>query len=536
MPAFVNPFVSGRHRRLTQLAIWLIVTLALLTAGHWFWNDQLRESLRSEARAKLAHFDTLQINVTTAIAELQRTATAAPCSDQFIRELRRVAFKPDGLNEFLYAPGGVVTCSTSIAAAQPPIPLGAPDIAADRNGGIAYWINKRLDAIGLAGVTASVAFQEPFAVVVPSHSGSADRLSWVRAEFVIAPPESSVWPLSGDAGVFVAATSGDANAAPLSMLHAVACGDSHAYCVAVEADVAEIARKWRTELLLAIGLIGFYAIWPASFIYRALERCWSLEQRFRRNLTRESVICAYQPILDLRTGEISGCEVLARWRDVDGSEVPPDKFVEIVASSGQTLAFTRMVAERAFGELSQCLPQNTRLQINFNIFPRDLDSEKLSEVFRVFEDVRDRFPLALEIVESDALAVESAESEIEALARLGIRTYIDDFGSGYSSIHRVASLAIHGVKLDRSFAMAPSESLMARMLVHALEMIGSSGREIVVEGVETRDRLDLLIKTQRVAYAQGYLISRPLSIERLVAFLASHDAASMLTSEARAAA
>jgi len=84
--------------------------------------------------------------------------------------------------------------------------------------------------------------------------------------------------------------------------------------------------------------------------------------------------------------------------------------------------------------------------------------------------------------------------------------------------------------------MAPNESLMARMLVHALDMIGSSGREIVVEGVETQERLDLLVATQRVAYAQGYLISRPLSIEGLVQFLAAHDPAEFLARKERLAA
>ena len=96
--------------------------------------------------------------------------------------------------------------------------------------------------------------------------------------------------------------------------------------------------------------------------------------------------------------------------------------------------------------------------------------------------------------------------------------------------------AIHGVKLDRSFAMAPSESLMARMLVHAVDMIGSSGREIVVEGVETQERLDLLIDTKAVGFVQGYLISRPLSIEGLVAFLAKHDPVLALASPEREAA
>ena len=534
MSRFVNPFVSGRHQRLVEIVIWLLITLALLAVGAAFLCAQMQDSLRREAKSKLAHFDTLHQNVATAFAELHRTATAEPCSAEFIRELRRVAFKPDGLNEFMYAPSGIVTCSTSMSQQHVSLSLGTPDVDPTGDGGIAFWINKRLDAVGLVDVTGNVAFQEPFAIVVPPQGSWEDRSSWVSKEFVFAAEDGRPWHLGGEDGIFAAASAPHLHDAPLSVMHAVACGTDHNYCVAVEADALGIARLWRTELSLAVGLIAFYAFWPATVVRRAFERYWSFEQRFRRNLGGCSVVCAYQPILDLRTGTISGCEVLARWRDVDGSIVPPDKFVDIVASTENTLAFTKMVADKAFAELSKSLPQDVRLQINFNIFPRDLDSEMLREAFHAFER-QERFQLAFEIVESDALAIETAQREIQALARLGIRTYIDDFGSGYSSIHRVASLAIHGVKLDRSFAMAPNESLMARMLVHALDMIGSSGREIVVEGIETQDRLDLLIATQRVAYAQGYLISRPIPIERLAQFLAEHDATAFLTRKDRAA-
>jgi sensor c-di-GMP phosphodiesterase-like protein len=523
MSAFVNPFVSGRHPRVVAFAIWIAVAAALLAAVGWFARAQLQESLTQEAKAELAHFDKLHASVTFAFAELHSTATAEPCSAEFMRELRRVAFQPDGLNEFIYAPSGMVTCSTSIAAAQTPLSLGAPDIDESEGAGFDIWIDKRLDTVGLAGVEGTVVHLDPFAIVVPAQTLSTAHSAWIKKELVLALPGGKSRPLSGDAGTFATASGVAETPAPATMLHAVACGTEHRHCVALGADVLDIAAKWQTEVILAIALIAFYAVWPASVLHRALQSYWSLEARFTRNLSKDSIVCAYQPILDLRTGEISGCEVLARWRDVDGTIVPPDRFIDIVAQSGHTLAFTRMVAERAFEELSEQLPDKTKLQINFNIFPRDLDSEKLKETFSSFETQRDRFMIALEIVESDALGIEKAQGEIEALGRHGFKTYIDDFGSGYSSIHRVASLAIHGVKLDRSFAMAPSESLMARMLVHAVDMIGSSGREIVVEGVETQDRLDLLAATGRVSYVQGYLVSRPLTIQRFSEFLADHD-------------
>lgn len=534
MSGFVNPFVSGRYRSFVEFIIWIAITLALLAFGAAFWLAQIHDSLRGEAKARLAHFDKLEVNVVDAFAELQRTVTAEPCSEPFLRQLRRVAFKPDGLNEFMYAPNRVVTCSTSLKMAQAGIPLGEPDIERHGSSDISLWINKRLDDVGLIGLTGNVAYQEPFAIVIPPQASWADQSSWAKREYVISSADGRAWHLGGEAGIFSAASS--APDAPLSTLHAKACGQNHAYCVAVKADMSEFALNWRTELVVAICLIAFYATWPTSIACRALEKYWSFSSRFQRNLNKTSIVCAYQPILDLRTGEISGCEVLARWQDVDGSIVPPDRFIDFVSSSGETLAFTKMVVDKAFDELTERLPKAAPLQINFNIFPRDLNSEKLNEVLHAFQGERNRFMLALEIIESDALALEDAQSEIEALARHGIRTYIDDFGSGYSSIHRVASLAIHGVKLDRSFAMAPSESLMARMLVHAVDMIGSSGREIVVEGVETQERLDLLIATKAVGFAQGYFISRPLPIEGLVAFLAAHGPAVLLAGNRREAA
>lgn len=534
MSVLVKIFVSGRYRRFIDFTLWLIIAVALLAAAFLFARHQLRDSLKRDVAADLAQLDKLHQDVTSAFDVLDSEATAQPCSEEFLRQLRRVAFRPDGLNEFIYAPGGMVTCSTSISGTQRPLPLGEPDIPQVSPGSISYWIDTRLEHVGLLGMSGIVVHRDPFAIVIPLQTFRAGIDGAGEKELVAVGPNGHVWHVSGTRDLYQ-----EAAAAPddgLMTARETLCGKDHSYCITTKSNLASIMGEWQGEILIAIFLIAFYAVWPASTLQRWLNSYWSLPARFRRNLNIDSVICAYQPILDLRTGQISGCEVLARWRDVDGSVVAPDKFIDIVAHSGQTLAFTKMVADRAHLELSQALPAATRLQVNFNIFPRDLDSEELKSVFSAFDGDRERFQIALEIVESDALSVEVAEREIEALGRLGFRTYIDDFGSGYSSIHRVASLAIHGVKLDRSFAMAPSESMMARMLVHALDMVGSCDREIVVEGVETQERLDLLLESGRVAYAQGYLISRPLPIERLAEFLAKHDPAAFLAREAREAA
>ena len=180
---------------------------------------------------------------------------------------------------------------------------------------------------------------------------------------------------------------------------------------------------------------------------------------------------------------------------------------------------TEFVVARAHAELSGTVPLQYQLQVNFNIFPRDLDALWISNTLQLFDTLEARFNPVVEIVETDAMQIEHAQSEIQALQRLGVKTHLDDFGTGYSNIENLARLPIDGVKLDRSFAMAPDGSLMCKMLGNAIEMIHAAGHKITVEGVETDARLSMLRSTGHVDFVQGYLISRPLDISRFVNLL-----------------
>jgi hypothetical protein len=171
------------------------------------------------------------------------------------------------------------------------------------------------------------------------------------------------------------------------------------------------------------------------------------------------------------------------------------------------------------------LPQRRKLAGEGNRCRRtqrawSLPSETLLRVFSKFIDSESLLSIAVELVESDTIDFEKAQLAIEELGRAGIKSYIDDFGTGYSSI--VARLAVHGVKLDRSFAMSPPDSVLGRMLVQVIDMIKTSGHLIVVEGVETEARLNLLRSTGVVDYVQRYVLSRPLGIDEFVAFLRVH--------------
>jgi sensor c-di-GMP phosphodiesterase-like protein len=199
----------------------------------------------------------------------------------------------------------------------------------------------------------------------------------------------------------------------------------------------------------------------------------------------------------------------------------PDRFLPVVEKQRITKRFTELVVGRAYVDLNENLPSTRRLEVNFNIFPRDLDAAWILQLLARFREASARFAVAIELVENDAMAPGAACREIDTLRRAGIGTYIDDFGRAYANIQTLAELPVEGVKLDRSFALAAEDSLLNRLLTHAIDMIKSTGRSIVVEGVESGARMSLL-KKAAVDRVQGYYISRPLDAHAFALFLQSY--------------
>lgn len=520
MAKFVSVFISSSHRRLIVVPIWTMAFILVLALVGIVSAQQVNLIMRTEAQGALEQFERLDDNVRSTFDVLHRDVTAEPCSAAFSSQLRKVAFLPDGLNEFLYAPGGEVLCSTNASRLDEPIRLGDPDIVADS---IAIWLERDLGFLKLDGLRGAIALNEPFAMVIPRLEVGAAFHTWMQLEAGLVTTGDNWWHRSGTIGTHESHRAWIASGSWLPVrdgaFHYRLCSSSGPHCIAAKARLVDILSFQAKRLVVAIVGAALVAAWLAGQANRLILAFWSLDARFRRHLDASSIVLAYQPIMHLESGEISGCEVLARWRDVDGAVLYPDKFIGIVERHNLTRRFTSLIVQRAFEDLSS-LPPGKPLRINFNIFPRDLDGTALRDIFSVFDQAAGRFKIALEIVESDAIHVERAQHEIETLRLAGFEVYIDDFGTGYSNVANLAALSVDGVKLDRTFAIAPDGSLTAQMLGHAVEMIRATGRTMVIEGVETAERLAKLRNWATPPdHAQGYFISRPLPFDRFAAFL-----------------
>ncbi|WP_181699659.1 EAL domain-containing protein [Chthonobacter albigriseus] len=535
MARFVSVFVSEYRQRLVSTLVWCLAFAGSLLLFTAIGLQAASQAMRAGADNNLAEVVRLRTNAIAAFDMLEREVTAEPCSPDFQAQLRRIAFLPDGLNEFLYAPQGVARCSTSLPTFPTPVPLDRLDASEDGLKGSGMWLDLPLDFIGLPGLTGTILARGDFAVVIPSIQLKPPLLPWYAMEAVTFTDEGDTRHRSGTEELHEHLLSNLGwSALAEGHLHELVCEETGRECIAVDAHLSDIVRYNVAPIATAVLFALLLASWLQRFASDALQRYWSFEARFRRHLNADSVVCAYQPIMETATGRITACEVLARWRDLDDRLVFPDRFIPLVEANGLTLTFTDLLVRRAFTELDALVPPGDVLQVNFNVFPCDLDPEVLILLFEPFLAQRDRFVVAVEIVESDALVPDKAEVAIRALREAGIRVYIDDFGSGYSTVETLVALPVDGVKLDKGFAMAPDQTVMAQMMSFALEMIRASGRPVIVEGVETAHRLEQL-KTFPfpIQHIQGYHVSRPVDA---VSFVKQYVSANQTARKSMAAA
>lgn len=520
----VRLFISGRRQLLLSLAVFALSLTAALGGLARLAADTVDGMMADVAAKELHEVVRLRDNAFRALEDLARAGgAAAACTPEVEARLRAIAFRPDGLNEFMVLKGNDVLCSTRPSNADLPIRLPQPDLQLSGAVPIAYWFDRSLDLLGLDGHVGTILARGGHAVVLPGVAVGTTLPDWFEVDLHAVAPDGREWHRAGTEGLMETVVGETAGGGLRSLLtrRAVHC-DGPIDCIAVQADLGALfaAQPWRP--LAGLVLTSLIAWAAASLFHAWLRSYWSFERRFLRHLDAQSIVCHYQPLLRLSDGSISGCEVLARWRDLDDRIVHPDRIIPLVEKAGLTRRFTRLVAGRAFRDLSAEVPPDRRLTVNFNIFPVDLDAEELFRTFEDFLDAPDRFEIVLEIVETERLDLRKAAAEIEKLQRLGFRVYMDDFGTGYFSVESLAGLQLDGVKLDRCFAMAPQGSVMARMLGRVLEMISATGRPVVVEGVECPDILRALREQPRLAaFAQGYGIARPLPPAEFGRFLAT---------------
>jgi diguanylate cyclase (GGDEF)-like protein/PAS domain S-box-containing protein len=242
--------------------------------------------------------------------------------------------------------------------------------------------------------------------------------------------------------------------------------------------------------------------------------------RLRKAVEAQRWELHYQPIVELATGTMVGVEALIRWREPDGTLIPPNDFIPVAEDLGLIEAIGDWTVEEICRQDADWRSEGLCTEIGFNLSPRQFWQPDLAErvLSRISEGDMDPRRLIVEITESSAmLDPDRAQRILWDLHAGGLRVAIDDFGTGYSSLSRLRDVPVEILKVDRSFVSKVDRDQQSASIVTAfIELAGGLGMTTLAEGIETEEEWRFL-RSLGCQLGQGYLFSRPVPADRVVA-------------------
>ena len=224
----------------------------------------------------------------------------------------------------------------------------------------------------------------------------------------------------------------------------------------------------------------------------------------------------YQPVIDIGTGKLLGCEVLVRWVKRNGKVVPPNHFIEYAEASGLAIPMTVHLMQQVRNELSDLSKEMPNLKISINLFEGHFhDNSIVEDVQAIFGGSPIKFrQLVFEITERRPISNNvQAASVIAGLHAIGARLALDDVGTGHSNLAYMQTLGVDVIKIDQIFVdMIKPGSGQVPVLNGLIAMANDLGADIVAEGVETEAQA-LYLREHGVVQAQGYLFAPALKPE-----------------------
>ena len=221
----------------------------------------------------------------------------------------------------------------------------------------------------------------------------------------------------------------------------------------------------------------------------------------------------YQPKLALRTGLIAGLEGLVRWNHPVRGRVPPSEFIPFAEQTGFMREITRWVVGCGARFSRTLTAAGLDLTVSVNVSALDIQNPGFArEVLDLLRAASsDPKRLCLEITESGVVSEsEAAMKNLRAIARLGVKLSVDDFGTGYATLKQLQQLPVDELKIDRSFVTGIQRNRGNLAIVRSTIELGKQlGLKVVAEGVETLEELRCLARLG-CDEVQGYYLSKPL--------------------------
>lgn len=235
---------------------------------------------------------------------------------------------------------------------------------------------------------------------------------------------------------------------------------------------------------------------------------------FQYALSNDRITYYLQPLVDMETGEIIGAEALTRWIDKDGSLIPPASFIPALEESGFVVTLDKYIWQGVASWLRKRIDQGLRvIPISLNVSRVDILACDVAKHMSALAAQYNLPPelMRIEITETAYTGESEAVDKLTAdLHNQGFSTYMDDFGTGQSTLAMLKNVNVDVIKLDRTFLPdGKTDNRSSQIVSSMLEMAQSLHLPVVVEGIETNEQAQLL-RQMGARYAQGFLYHCPM--------------------------
>ena len=263
---------------------------------------------------------------------------------------------------------------------------------------------------------------------------------------------------------------------------------------------------------------------------QAARHRFSIETELRRAIEANQLTLAFQPLIDLPTGTVSGFEALARWDHEERGPISPVEFIPVAEESGLIVALGRWALDAAAQTLADWdrqvgkkLPLYVAVNLSAIQIARDDMSAAVGNALKSsgLEGRR----LTLELTESAIIQDPlRATKVLEALKSFDARIAMDDFGTGYTSLSYLQRLPIDMLKIDRSFVTGMLADRDSVAIIRAvLSLADALGMATTAEGIESEELAKALTELG-CSHGQGFFFAKPLAAEAALAYWLARDA------------
>ncbi|HVX82160.1 MAG TPA: EAL domain-containing protein [Devosiaceae bacterium] len=471
-----------------------------------------RETTRLE-RAVEALGATIEQNAGDGIASLQRILANSPslCTPTFIANVRQEMQRSLSLRQVLVENTlGTQYCDAFGAGvayrtlSHPlPIPGHSETVTLVRLDGLDVPLLKVSEAFGAERIISSFVpvFAESPGRLLASHPPAASlRISLTDGTPVLSVgdpvPLDTADELDRPDYVAVDALAGEM---PLRVSGGVAFSDLRQLYGSLSLSFTLLAGCMSAALLLLM----------LHYVRRANPPAFDLE----RGILLGEIKPYYQPVINLRTGRLAGCEMLCRWEKRNGEIVPPGVFIEHAEQTGLAIPMTLRLMQQVRADLGDLCGEMPDIKVSINLFEGHFrDVSIVSDVQAIFGGSPISFSqLTFEITERRPIGNSGQAKEVIAgLHRLGAKLAMDDVGTGHSNLAYLQTLGFDVIKIDRIFVdMIQPETTQVPVLDGLIAVGHDLGTEIIAEGVETAAQATYL-RDRGVTMAQGYLFAPAL--------------------------